>query len=160
MICTTSFGHKIIGGRVLAFRRCSSKKILQQSVPVLLASAQGITIVVFSKVEFNMASNVNIVQSTVSGVLSQSSQPNSSSFENSCTGLVNEVPRESTLKQFTPSLKRNATSKPTYHDGGGISCCVPTCNSNSVRNKADKLSFYVIPKDPCSEEKVDTYDKT
>ena len=48
-----------------------------------------------------------------------------------------------TSDSIPPSVKENITPrKPTY--GGGITCCVPDCSNNSVRN--NELSFYVVPK--------------
>ncbi|CAB3998936.1 THAP domain-containing 11, partial [Paramuricea clavata] len=72
-------------------------------------------------------------------------KPNSSSFQNSCTSLVSEIPLGSISDCLLPSLEEKSTPKSTYHSGGGITCCVPNCFNNSIRNK--ELSFYVIPKD-------------
>ena len=93
----------------------------------------------------NMASNFIDEDPSTSSVISLSSQPNSSSFQNSCTSLVSEIPLGSISDCLLPSLEEKSTPKSTYHSGGGITCCVPNCFNNSIRNK--ELSFYVIPKD-------------
>ena len=50
-------------------------------------------------------------------------------------------------KLITHSIKENITVESTtttkYRDG--ITCCVPLCNNNSLKNK--NLSFYIIPKE-------------
>ena len=74
-----------------------------------------------------------------------SSQPNFSSFQDSSTDLVSEITAECVNYCATLEIEGNCTPKSKYHIGGGITCCVPTCFNNSVRNK--ELSFYVIPKD-------------
>ena len=87
--------------------------------------------------------------SALSGVVSLSSSTNPSSFENSCTGLVSEVTENNAFSCSSVVPGENSTSmKALYHGRGGITCCVPNCNKNSLRNKKEALSFYVIPKDP------------
>ena len=68
-----------------------------------------------------------------SGVFSLPSQPNSSSFKNSSTNLDTEMAVVSSSGAIPSSVEENITPKSTY--GGGITCCVPNCSSNSVRNK-------------------------
>jgi hypothetical protein len=93
----------------------------------------------------NMASNFTDEDPSTSSVISLSSQPNSSSFQNSCTRLVLKIPLGSISDCLLPSLEEKSTPKSTYHSGGGIICCVPNCFNNSIWNK--DLCFYVIPKD-------------
>ncbi|CAB4009733.1 THAP domain-containing 11 [Paramuricea clavata] len=91
-----------------------------------------------------MASNFFDEDPSTSSVISLSFQPNSSSFQNSCTSLVSEIPLGSISDCLLLSLEEKSTPKSTYHSGGGITCCVPNCFKNSIRNK--ELSFYVISK--------------
>ena len=67
-------------------------------------------------------------------------------FKNSCPGTSAEVVTEKTaspktvreaLQGLADSLSENQAVV------GGITCCVPGCFSNSLRNP--ELSFYVIP---------------
>ena len=48
---------------------------------------------------------------------------------------------------LTHSIQENVNVEPiktTKYRGVGITCCVPSCYNNSIKN--DNLSFYVIPK--------------
>ena len=92
-----------------------------------------------------MTTNFSDEESCTSNVVSLSSQPNSSSFQNSSTDLVSDMTAECINDSVTTEIEENCTPKSKYHLGGGITCCVPTCFNNSVKNK--ELFFYVVPKD-------------
>ena len=94
---------------------------------------------------FNMATNFSDEELCTSNVISLSTQPNSSSFQNSSTGLVSDMTAECINDSVITEIEENCTPKSKYHLGGSITCCVSTCFNNSVKNK--ELSFYVIAKD-------------
>ena len=98
------------------------------------------------RVQFlNLAASILDQELCTSNVVSLSSQPNSSSFQDSSTDLVSEITAGCISGCVIPEIEENSTPKSKYHTGGGITCCVPNCFNNSVRNK--ELSFYVIPRD-------------
>ena len=52
---------------------------------------------------------------------------------------VDSVEKYDQIKKDQPFKNKNSKK------GGGVTCCVPLCYSNSKRNP--ELSYYVIPKD-------------
>ena len=92
-----------------------------------------------------MATNILDQELCTSNVVSLSAEPNSSSFQDCNTDLVSEITAGCISGCVMPAIEENSTPKSKYHTGGGITCCVPNCFNNSVRNK--ELSFYVIPRD-------------
>ena len=92
-----------------------------------------------------MATNILDQELCTSNVVSLSSEPNSSSFQDYSTDLVSEITVGCISGCVMPEIEENSTPKSKYYTGAGITCCVPNCFNNSVRNK--ELSFYVIPRD-------------
>ena len=83
-------------------------------------------------------------------------------LKNSCTvtdqgeqSRANSDPYQSSVSGPTSSAESVVAEKTGGQ--GGFTCCVPTCYSNSKKDK--KLSFYAFPSGNCHEKKLFTHVK-